>query len=149
MLIETKTFEELNVHELFEIYQLRAKVFIVEQNCAYQDVDDKDKLARHVLIKDENHLIAYARILPPGLSYSEPAIGRVVVDPNYRKKNFGKDLMKYCISKVMQLYNNQDIVISAQMYLLKFYSELGFETEGLEYLEDNIPHIQMRYLRSE
>ncbi len=143
--MQSKTFGELNVDELFEIYELRTKVFIVEQNCAYQDVDHKDKRALHVLMKKNGNLVAYARILPPGLSYPEPAIGRVVVDPDHRKKNLGKELMKYCISKTMQSYKDQDIVISAQLYLLKFYLELGFEVDGLQYLEDNIPHIQMRY----
>ncbi|MEO6304104.1 MAG: GNAT family N-acetyltransferase [Bacteroidia bacterium] len=140
-----KKFEELNNNELFEIYKLRAEIFIVEQNCAYQDVDEIDKTAHHLLLMQAETLAAYTRIIPPGISYKEPAIGRVVVKKTFRGKDLGKDLMKESIKNLQQLYPNKEIVISAQSYLIKFYSDLGFKTEGEEYLEDNIPHTKMRF----
>src|SRR5690606_20022455 len=131
--------------QLFEIYKLRCEVFVVEQNCAYQDVDDKDFKAHHLLMFQNEQLVGYCRILPPNVSYKEPAIGRVVVSKDFRGKQFGKLLMKQAVDETKKLFQNQDIVISAQLYLLKFYTELGFAKEGEEYLEDNIPHIQMRF----
>jgi ElaA protein len=119
-------------------------VFIVEQNCAYQDIDDMDASAKHVMLFDKDVLAAYARILPPGISYKEPAIGRVVVKKTFRGKDLGKLLMKQCIDQLQDTYTNSEIVISAQSYLLKFYSDLGFKAEGKEYLEDDIPHSKMR-----
>src|SRR6478609_11791930 len=94
-----KTFEELNTTELYAILKLRSAVFVVEQNCAYQDIDELDQRSLHVLLLEDKKLIAYARLLPPGLVYKEPAIGRVVVDQSFRKKNLGKKLMQYSIRK--------------------------------------------------
>ncbi|MCC6372486.1 MAG: GNAT family N-acetyltransferase [Bacteroidia bacterium] len=137
-------FSKLNVEQLYNIYKLRSQVFVVEQNCAYQDVDEKDPKALHVLMLQNNQLVAYSRILPPGVSYAETAIGRVVVDPAFRGKNIGKELMKYSIHQCLEQFKNQGIVISAQTYLLKFYTDLGFVPEGEIYPEDEIPHIKMR-----
>jgi ElaA protein len=145
MQISLKEFSELTVNQLFEIYKLRNEVFIVEQNCVYQDVDDKDLKSKHLLITIENILVAYARIIPPGISYKEPGIGRVVVKKEFRGNNYAKILMKSCLSNMFELFKNQDIMLSAQTYLIKFYSDLGFNIEGNEYLEDNIPHIKMRF----
>ena len=139
-----KQFNDLNNNQLFEIYKLRAEIFIVEQNCAYQDVDEFDKKAFHLLLMEAETLAAYARIIPPGISYKEPAIGRVVVKKTFRGKDLGKNLMKESILRTQQLYKGRDIVISAQSYLLKFYSELGFVAEGEGYHEDDIPHTKMR-----
>jgi ElaA protein len=139
-----KSFDELTVKQLYYIYLLRSKVFVVEQNCAYQDIDDMDLKAYHLLLCEDDALIAYCRILPPGLVYPECAIGRVVVHPDFRKKQLGKLVMKQAIEQCFVHYNNQDIVLSAQNYLLKFYTELGFKTEGETYLEDDIPHTKMR-----
>ena len=139
------SFNQLNIKQLFEIYKLRSQVFVVEQNCAYQDVDEKDLLAMHVLIYKKETLVSYARIIPPNISYLEPCIGRVVVNPDYRNKRYGFDLMEYCIKQSLSLYKNQTIVISAQLYLLKFYTDLGFVQQVESYLEDNIPHIKMLY----
>ncbi|MBA3682167.1 MAG: GNAT family N-acetyltransferase [Bacteroidetes bacterium] len=139
-----KDFKDLSNIQLFEIYNLRSEVFIVEQNCAYQDVDNTDKVAKHLLIMEAETLAAYARIIPPGVSYKEASIGRVVVKKTFRGKDLGKILMKECIREMTVLYPKQEIVISAQSYLLKFYTELGFKAEGEEYLEDNIPHTKMR-----
>ena len=137
-------FNALTAKQLFEIYKLRSEVFIVEQNCAYQDIDDMDASAKHVMLFDKDVLAAYARILPPGISYKEPAIGRVVVKKTFRGKDLGKLLMQQCINQLQDTYTNSEIVISAQSYLLKFYSDLGFKAEGKEYLEDDIPHTKMR-----
>jgi len=140
-----KDFNALTTKELFEIYKLRSEVFIVEQNCAYQDVDDKDLSALHVMLFSGPELAGYSRILPPGISYSEPSIGRVALRKKFRNKGSGKVLMKQSLNKTLELFKNQNIVISAQSYLIKFYNGLGFVQEGEEYLEDDIPHVQMRY----
>lgn len=143
-----KKFNELTVYELFEIYKLRSKIFVVEQNCIYQDIDNKDLIASHVLILFEKKIIAYSRLLPKSKSYSFPSIGRVIVDVPFRGKKIGKLLMKFSLKKIIEIYKEKEIIISAQNYLFKFYSELGFKKEGAEYLEDNIPHIKMRYILS-
>lgn len=130
---------------MFDVYQLRSRVFVVEQHCAYQDVDEYDLHCRHVLFYREETLVAYARLLPPGLNYAEPAIGRVVVHPDFRGQSIGRDLMMYCLKQSLDLFDCKSIKISAQSYLKKFYEELGFQFTGKEYLEDNIPHMEMRY----
>jgi ElaA protein len=140
-----KQFAELTTLELFEIYRLRSRVFVQEQNCAYQDVDEKDLLAHHVMMMDGDRMEGYSRILPPGASYPEPAIGRVLVDKGYRGKGTGKQLMEYSIHKARELFGGGAIVISAQQYLTRFYEQLGFTVEGETYWEDDIPHVRMRY----
>ena len=144
MRFELKTFEKLSVDELYDALQLRSDVFVVEQTCAYPDLDDKDKLALHVLGYYENKLIAYARLLAPGVSYKEAAIGRVVVNKNYRGKNAGRELMKKAIESTLTEFKVKEISISAQKYLEKFYADLNFISEGEDYLEDDIPHVKMR-----
>lgn len=148
MNFSVKLFSDLTVNELFEIYKLRSEVFVVEQRCAYQDVDDKDLEAFHVMLWQGTQLSAYCRILAPGVSYPQPSIGRVAVAAAFRKQNLGKALMKYSIHKTLELFNNQEIVISAQAYLIPFYTHLGFKSEGEQYPEDDIPHIKMRYALS-
>ncbi|MBK9283538.1 MAG: GNAT family N-acetyltransferase [Sphingobacteriaceae bacterium] len=145
MIFSVYRFNELDSETLYKLLQLRSEIFVVEQNCAYQDMDDKDLNALHVLGFLNNKLIAYARILAPGLSYPEAAIGRVVVSKSVRGKNFGKLLMQKSMDTTLQKFKVNEIVISAQKYLERFYSDLQFKPEGIEYLEDNIPHIQMRY----
>lgn len=140
-----KPYKDLTVDELYDSLQLRSAIFVVEQTCIYQDMDDKDKKALHLLGYENDKLVAYARILEPGISYKEASIGRVVVDSKQRGKNLGKELMKTAIEKTLQEFHVNEIVISAQYYLLKFYSELGFVAEGDVYPEDDIPHIKMRY----
>jgi ElaA protein len=148
MVFTTKEFNSLSPKELFEIYKLRNQVFIVEQNCPYQDVDEKDISSFHLMLIKHEKLVAYCRILPPGVSYKEPSIGRVVVAQEFRKNEYGKILMKHCINETVKRFNNQAIVISAQVYLLKFYTNLGFVPEGAHYLEDDIPHVKMRRVQS-
>ena len=142
--IMTKHFNELTTHELYKILELRARVFVVEQNCAYQDLDGKDFDAHHTLGFIGNDLVASTRLLDKGISYENyPSIGRVVNSPDYRNLGYGRKIMVYSISKMQELYPNQSIKISAQEYLKKFYSSLGFVQSGESYLEDNIPHIPM------
>lgn len=145
MIFKLKTFDQLSNHQLYSMMQLRSEVFVVEQNCAYQDLDGKDESSLHLLGIDNDELVAYARILPPGISYKEAAIGRVVVSPRYRGKKYGVDLMKQAIQDCSNMLRANEIVISAQQYLEKFYNDLGFATESEMYLEDNIPHIKMRW----
>jgi ElaA protein len=141
----TKSFQQLSNEELYQMLQLRAQVFVVEQNCAYLDMDDKDYKSYHVLGYYKNALVACTRLVPVGISYElEPSIGRVVTHSSFRKLGFGKLLMKYSISEASKLFHANEIVIGAQKYLERFYNDLGFVAEGEGYLEDNIPHIKMR-----
>lgn len=139
-----KKFDELTLHELYEMLRLRAEVFVVEQDCVYQDLDGKDYQAWHVMGYHENKLVAYTRVFAPGHYFEFAAIGRVVVNPDARRLNLGKEIMRFSIAAVSELFGaSQAIQISAQTYLKKFYNNLGFESEGSEYLEDGIPHVKM------
>ncbi len=140
----TKSFRELTVDELYGILQLRAKVFVVEQNCPYQDLDDTDKKSWHLYGEENGKIVAYARLIPQNINYPEASIGRVVVDPSVRGRNVGKELMITGINECEELFKTSKITISAQSYLKKFYNELGFKETGEEYLEDNIPHMKMK-----
>ena len=141
-----KSFHLLTVEELYAIMQLRNEVFSVEQNCVYQDADDKDQASFHLAGWDGNKLAAYCRILPAGLSYESPSIGRVVSSPAYRKCGCGQQLMQLAITKTLEQFNHPTITISAQFYLEKFYSHLGFQQISDIYDEDGIPHIKMQLL---
>jgi ElaA protein len=149
MTFHLKPFPELTLSELYDLMQLRAEVFVVEQNCAYQDLDGKDKEALHLCGYFHGELVAYARLLAPGVSYKECAIGRVVVSPRYRGKSFGIELMKRAMEECQKKFKTEVIIISAQKYLEKFYTGLGFISEGDTYLEDDIPHVKMRHLAKE
>lgn len=140
---DIKTYDQLTKDELYEILQLRAEVFVVEQDCPYQDVDGKDKKAVHVLGYKEEKLVAYTRIFKQGDYFENASIGRVVVSKNQRKFGYGYDLMNASIHAVEKLFNTNTIEISAQTYLKKFYNNLGFKEVGEGYLEDDIPHIKM------
>ena len=141
--ITTKTFKELTTDELYALLQLRSEVFVVEQDCVYQDLDGKDQKALHVIGYKNDKIVAYTRIFKPGDYFKESSIGRVVVSPATRKDGYGIEIMKASINAVKENYNETVIRISAQKYLLKFYSSLGFVQEGEEYLEDGIPHVAM------
>ncbi|MCD6017004.1 MAG: family N-acetyltransferase [Bacteroidetes bacterium] len=141
----TKSFKELSNTELYQLLQLRSEVFVVEQNCVYLDMDNKDEKCYHVLGYENGKLVACTRLVPPGISYeSEPSIGRVVTHPSVRQSGYGKLLMEYSIAQIKKLFGSNVIVIGAQSYLDRFYQNLGFVPEGEEYLEDNIPHRTMR-----
>jgi ElaA protein len=142
----TRSFHELSITELYQIYHLRSRIFVVEQNCAYQDPDEKDLVSVHVLMTVNGALCGYCRLIPPGVSYKEAAIGRVAVDKEQRRLGLGKKLMLFGMSASTELFHTKEIVISAQCYLRSFYADLGFEAQGEEYLEDNIPHVKMRYV---
>jgi ElaA protein len=135
-------FNELNNTQLYYILRLRSEVFVVEQNCIYQDIDNKDQRALHVIGEVDNKIVAYTRIFKSGDYFKNASIGRVIVKKKYRKKNYGKKIMEFSVKKSIQL-KEKKIELSAQKYLIKFYSDLGFVKEGEEYLEDNIPHIKM------
>jgi len=143
MIWTLKPFDELTARELYSILQLRNEVFIVEQNCPYQDLDNKDLYAFHLMGMKENKLLAYSRLLAPGISYSESSIGRVVSSPAARKTGIGKRLMEESILQIKNLFQTDTIRIGAQLYLNNFYESFGFIQEGDTYLEDNIPHIIM------
>ena len=138
-----KRFDELTAHELYAIIKLRNEVFVVEQNCVFQDADDKDQYCYHLngLIRDE--LVAYSRLVPAGISYSYNSIGRVITSPAHRKEGLGKALMTEAIRQIENLFEKQSIKIGAQLYLRKFYEGFGFRQSSETYLEDGIPHIEM------
>lgn len=140
-----QSFEELTTLQLYTILQLRIEVFSVEQNCVYQDADNKDLKSFHLSAWDNNVLVAYCRILPPGVSYKDASIGRVVAGLPYRKTGAGRELMQRAITAALQQFNCSEITISAQLYLKRFYVSLGFKPLGETYLEDGIPHIEMHY----
>ena len=139
-----KRFDELTLDELYNILQLRNEVFIVEQNCVYKDPDGKDQSAWHLMALEDDKLVAYARILPPGVSYSDPAIGRVVTSSSKRRSGLGRELMKLSIEACEKLFGKISITLGAQVYLKNFYESLGFTAIGDEYLDDGIPHIDMK-----
>ena len=142
-----KKFEELTPFELYNIMQLRNEVFVVEQNCVYQDADNKDPKSFHFMGWDNTTLVAYTRIIPQGISYTEASIGRVVSSPKYRGTGAGRELMQLSINNTFRLFNCNAIKIGAQLYLKKFYESLGFVQCSDQYLEDNIPHIEMILLK--
>jgi ElaA protein len=139
-----KRFNELSTAELYSVLQLRSEVFVVEQNCVYQDIDGKDAKAIHLIGTYNNELVAYVRIFKPGDYFEQASIGRVVVKQNYRNRNWGYDLMNEAIHATQKVFNETKITISAQLYLKKFYENLGFIQTSEIYLEDDIPHIEMR-----
>jgi ElaA protein len=144
LFFEVKLFRELNSTELYKILQLRSQVFVVEQNCVYQDLDDKDLQSHHVICYYKNELVAYARCCPPNLSYKDASsIGRVVINPLHRGKKRAYALMNKCIDICRKKYQSQSIIISAQLYLKSFYEKCGFNIISDVYEEDGIPHIKM------
>jgi len=141
--ISIKGFHELSNDELYEVLRLRSEVFVVEQQCVYQDMDEKDQKALHVLGHNKEGLVAYTRIFKSGDYTDNASIGRVVVKANARKYGYGKEIMKSSIQAIDARFGEKKIHVSAQLYLERFYQELGFEQIGKGYLEDGIPHIGM------
>ncbi|GEO09360.1 GNAT family N-acetyltransferase [Segetibacter aerophilus] len=138
-----KFFDELSPHELYAIIKLRNEVFVVEQNCVFQDADNKDQQCYHLSGTINNELVAYARLVPGGVSYPQISIGRVITSPAHRKTGFGKSLMTKAIEECDRLFGKQPIQIGAQLYLKGFYQSFGFKQISDMYLEDDIPHIEM------
>ena len=139
-----KSFNELTPEELYAILRLRSEVFVVEQNCVFLDTDNKDQQSYHVMAWKEKELLAYSRLVPAGISYSEPSIGRVVTSPTARSLGLGKELMKRSIYLLHSTWGNLNIKIGAQLYLEKFYNSLGFQRTSEIYMEDGIEHIEMQ-----
>lgn len=141
---QVKFYTELTTNEFHDIIALRLKAFVVEQDCSYLDLDGKDKKCYHLICRDGfGKVVATARILPPGLSYPEVSIGRVVIDESIRGKGAGHELMRKSMAFVAEEFGNVPVRISAQKHLEKFYNQHGFISTGKEYLEDDIPHVEM------
>lgn len=136
-------FEQLSNEQLYTLLQLRTEVFVVEQNCVFQDMDDNDQQALHVLGTVDKKLVCYARLLPPGSKYPTASIGRVVSAAEVRRYGYGRTLMSHCIEYCQQHWPDANITISAQQYLQKFYEGFDFRKIRGPYLEDDIPHVEM------
>lgn len=143
MEIKVKVYQDLAIDELYAIMALRAAVFVVEQNCVYQDLDYKDQKALHVMGWINGKLVAYTRLFGPGDYFDQASIGRVIVSMDQRGHNYGHQIMSASINAITQHYKTDRIDISAQTYLEQFYTAHGFLPSGEEYLEDGIPHIKM------
>ena len=142
-MIITKTFSELDTEDFYQILRLRSEVFVVEQDCVYQDIDNKDQNAIHLYYKENDQIVAYTRIFKAGDYYENPCIGRVVVSKKNRGNDIGKKIMIDSMEYIKQNIKGEKIELSAQKYLDKFYKDLGFYKIGEEYLEDGIPHQRM------
>ncbi len=145
---QTSDFAGITTHELYAALRLRQQVFGVEQDCAYLDLDNLDQDAVHMLCWQGDVLLAYQRCLAPGISFSESALGRIVVGSHARGQSLGRELVQRGIRHNLERWPSQDIRIHAQAHLLDFYNQLGFVAEGDVFDEDGIPHIQMIYRRS-
>ncbi|MBK9192505.1 MAG: GNAT family N-acetyltransferase [Crocinitomicaceae bacterium] len=140
-------YQKLSLDDFHNIIQLRIAVFVVEQNCPYQDLDGKDKKAFHLMLKnDEGKLVGTARILPAGVSYNEVSIGRVASHPDHRKEQLGHAIMTVSMQFIQDLWPGSDVRISAQSHLCAYYAKHGFVKTGKEYLEDDIPHSEMLFV---
>ena len=139
-----KRFKELSNVELYSLLQLRSEVFVVEQNCVYQDIDGKDYKALHLIGEFDNKIVAYARLFKSGDYFQNASIGRVVVAQKYRDKKWGHELIQNAINIIESNFEESKITISAQLYLQKFYESHGFIQTSAMYLEDDIPHIEMK-----
>ncbi len=141
---KVRNFHQLNVFELYGILRLRQEVFIVEQNCAYLDTDGKDQFSDHIFgVDDDGKVIAYCRILQPGVVYAEVSIGRVATHPQHRHHGLGKLVMDKALNYIEDKYSKISVRIEAQYYLEKFYSSYGFIPVGNIYILDGIEHIEM------
>jgi ElaA protein len=141
---QVKHYRDLSLNEFHDIIALRLEAFVVEQNCAYLDLDGKDKKCYHLICRNgKGDVVATARILPPGVSYEDVAIGRVVIEEELRGQGVGHELMDRCIKFSDLEFGNAPIRISAQKHLENYYSQHDFKSTGNEYLEDGIPHVEM------
>ncbi len=140
---KTYAFDDLSNRQLYTMLQLRQEIFVVEQNCVYMDLDGLDQQSIHILCWQGETLLAGLRCLPPGLSYTQSSLGRIVAAPAARGKNLGRELVERGIAYNLRVWPKSDIRIGAQAYLKKFYTSLGFSTDGEPYMEDGIEHIHM------
>lgn len=143
MNVYIKTFDQLSIHELYKFLKLRVDVFVVEQNCPYPDVDDKDQEALHIFYRKNDKIIAYARGFNAGIYHDKASLGRFIIQENFRGKNLGHKLVDESLNAIYEHYGKQPVHISAQQHLTGFYEQHGFKTLGEGYLEDGIPHIGM------
>ena len=144
MMTEIKHYRNLELDEFHDLVQLRIAVFVIEQNCPYQDLDGIDKDSFHVMVKnEENKIIETARIIPPGITYEYPSVGRVVSHPDFRGLKLGHLLMKESLNFIDLTFGKIGVVLSAQEHLENFYKAHGFEATSMRYLEDGIPHVKM------
>ncbi|MCU4155048.1 GNAT family N-acetyltransferase [Carboxylicivirga sp. A043] len=148
MNITIKSFNELNLKELYNTLQLRAEIFVVEQNCVYNDLDGNDELAYHLFAIENKQVVGYARMLPEGTRFSHTSIGRLVVHKDFRFKGLARQIMHDAAQWIFDNWNAEVIQISAQKYLKAFYLSLGYEIISDEYLEDGIPHLKMELKKS-
>jgi len=140
---KVKTFDELSVEELYQVIRARIEVFVIEQNCPYQDADNSDQKAVHLWAEQDGEVIAYCRLFDKGVKYSETSIGRVITTSKGRGKGIGRQLISYAIQVIENRFGTSEIRISAQDYLLDFYGSFGFKDTGKKYEEDNLPHTEM------
>ncbi|WP_017473478.1 GNAT family N-acetyltransferase [Amphibacillus jilinensis] len=145
---EAKTFEQLALDELYHILQSRVAVFVVEQNCAYPEVDGIDQTCVHLFAKEGDEVVAYARLIPKGVLDSYASIGRIMVNPTYRAQGYGRKLVDQAIRTITEDWKENQIKIHAQVYLLKFYQSFGFKPISDHYLEDDIMHVDMLFEKS-
>jgi len=138
-----KPFDALSCREVYELLKLRSKIFVVEQKCLFLDMDDFDYQSYHLLGMEQDRLVAYVRIAPPGVIYEEGSIGRVVADASARTKGIGRIMMKKALDHYDEMFPGQPNKIMAQYYLILFYESLGYVKKGNPYWEDQILHIDM------
>ena len=138
-----KTFDQLSKEELYELLSLRQSIFVVEQKSWYLDADGLDNCSLHLLVKLNDILLGYLRLLPPKVKYDTPSIGRIAILENYRGNKIGSRLVKEGMQKSSETFSTLSLTISAQEYLIKFYEAHGFKVFGEVYDEDGIPHVQM------
>jgi ElaA protein len=138
-----KPFESLSPRELYAILRLRSEIFVVEQNCVFLDMDNNDQVCQHLMLYQNKELMAYARIVPAGITFPQPSIGRIVSSHAARGKGFGRQLVKLGIENCIRLHGNKPIKIGAQLYLKTFYESFGFVSEDDFYDEDGIDHVHM------
>jgi ElaA protein len=143
MELKIKEFSELSNQELYKILEARINVFVVEQDCPYEECDNKDQDSFHLFYQEEDEIAAYLRIIPAGISYPEISIGRVLVKDKYRRNGLANKLMQAALSYIKNNFKTEAVRISAQEYIIDFYQELGFEVVSDRYLEDEIPHFEM------
>ncbi|WP_346930081.1 GNAT family N-acetyltransferase [Clostridium sp.] len=145
MEFKIKKFNELTIEELYKILRARNEVFVVEQACIYQDCDNKDYNSYHLYLEEGNEVVGYLRIVNKGISYDEISIGRVLVKETHRNKGLSRRMMLEGIKFIEENLNSTEIRLSGQVYIKKFYESLGFKQVSEEYLEDDIPHVEMLY----
>lgn len=138
-----REFDGLTPHELYALMALRNEVFVVEQNCVYNECDGKDLVCAHLWATLDGEIVAACRIVPPGISYEEPSIGRIVSHPKFRHLKLGHQLMRHALQLIQNKYSTNAVRISAQCYLEKFYEKYGFKQVSEQYLEDLLPHMEM------